>query len=253
MRVGPEQIAWMSVEGSTYNTYRNFVLPPVNWKHGSSSGENRITPAEGRTWPLAIRGRTSFEVIRGSTGAQPSQRRRWRCGAGDDREVRTVTGDYTAIVIECERARAAPGTWKKRTWYFVPRIGHYVRRSDLIEGDGHEVSVDLLAVRPGGKGWPAAARGGLDWAIQEALQSGGSEIVEWRSSAIGATFEIRVFGGADLAPEATCRRYVIARVVSEQRREFPGIACREEGQERWLTPGIDATAIPPASIIVPKR
>lgn len=252
MRVGPEQVFWESADGSAYTAFHNIVLPPISWKSGSSSGENRIEPAAGEKWPLAAN-EVSFSVASRAAGssiyATPIWSGKWRCASGGIVRVNATAGAFEAVTIECDRANPAPGTWKKRIWHYVPEVGHYVRRTDIIHGTGHKVTVDLVAVRPGGKGWPPAARGGLDWAIQGALESGKlGEAIEWRSSAVGAAFHIRLVGEAPVTGNAVCRRYVIERTSPDQVRHFPAIACKRAGQERWLIPGLEPDTIPPSSL-----
>jgi peptidoglycan hydrolase-like protein with peptidoglycan-binding domain len=220
-RVGPERTLWEAGDGSVYTGYRNFVLPPISWKSGTSRGENQVQPAAGPKWPPAATG----EI------------------------VKALAGLFDAVVIECQRTSPEPGTWKKRTWYYVPEVGHYVRRVDVIHGTGRNIIVDLVAIRPGGKGWPPAARGGLDWAIQGALDAGDYEnIVEWRSSAVGAMFSIRLTGNVTVSGQADCRRYNIQRAGPDQIKLFPAIACKTSAGERWLTPGLDSGSVSPRAL-----
>lgn len=250
-RVGPERTMWETAEGSSYTAYRNFILPPISWKSGSSMGENMLQPATGAKWPPAISGDIIFSVGSKAGGDAVDMPKtwsgKWRCAAKGISPVNVTVGKFDAITIECQRAKPEPGTWKKRTWYYVPKVGHYVRRVDLIHGTGREVTIDLVAIRPGGKGWPPAASGGLDWSIQGTLEAGNYEnTVEWRSSAVGATFNIRLGKGDVAAPgKAYCRRYSLERTGLEQARLFPAIACKIPGEERWLTPGVDPGSVLP--------
>jgi peptidoglycan hydrolase-like protein with peptidoglycan-binding domain len=252
-RVGPERTLWESAEGSTFTAYRNFILPPISWKSGAARGENQLQPAAGLKWPPATNGEIVFSVGSkvggGSIDAPGTWSGNWRCETRGVSPVKAMAGQFDAVVIECQRAKPEPGTWKKRTWYYVPKIGHYVRRVDLIHGTGREITIDLVTIRPGGKGWPPAARGGLDWAIQGTLDAGDYEnTVEWRSSAVGAMFNIRLTGDVVVSGTANCRRYSIERVGPEQERLFPAIACKKPGGERWLTPGLDSGAISPRAL-----
>lgn len=250
LRVGPERTLWETAEGSVYTSYRNFILPPISWKSGAADGENQVQPAKGQKWPPATTKEIVF-TVESRTGSSSVDAPRiwsgqWRCAARGVSPIKATIGRFDAITIECIRAKPEPGTWKKRTWYYVPKIGHYVRRTDLIYGTGQNVTVDLVAIRPGGKGWPPAARGGLDWAIQSALDAGDTKnTVEWRSSAVGATFNIRLMGDVPVSGTVDCLRYHMERTGPDLVRHFPAIACKRPGQERWLIPGLDANAISP--------
>lgn len=248
-RVGPERISWTSSSGEAYITHRNFILPPISWKHGRDSKENIVLPVGGSKWPAASRDAVVFRVVPEEERPQAEE---WTCASGETKPVAVLAGEFVATTMECQRKSPPRGTWKKRIWYFVPEIGHYVRRTEVIQGTGKIISTDLVAILPGRGGWPTAARGGLDWAIQGALDEGRLEkIVEWRSSAVGAIFEIRVSGKIGTTVNAICRRYEIRRVGSELPRLFPAIACRKAGQERWLIPGIDPGAVQPGALQIP--
>jgi peptidoglycan hydrolase-like protein with peptidoglycan-binding domain len=249
-RVGPEQVLWENAEGSTYTAYRNFILPPMSWKSKTSSGENRIDPAYGEKWPPATGQPISFLVGSRAAGssayAAPAWSGKWQCETGPSTRIKSVAGTFDTVAITCHRHKPSPGTWKTRTWYFAPTVGHYIRRTDTIHGTGRKVTVDLVAIQPSGKGWPPAARGGLDWAIQSALDSKQiGKTVEWRSSAVGAAFLIRVIGKVPAPKGTVCRRYLIERSASDQVRHFPAVACKRAHQDRWMIPGIDPDTIGP--------
>jgi len=253
IRVGPERTLWKSAEGNVYTAYRNFILPPISWKSGAARGENQVQPVAGRKWPPATTQEIAFTVGSKAGGdsvdAARSWSGNWRCASGGVSPVISMVGQFDAVVIECQRTNPEPGTWKKRTWYYVPEVGHYVRRIDQIHGTGQKTTVDLVAIRPGGKGWPPAARGGLNWAIQGALDAADYDnIVEWRSSAVGAMFGIRLTGNVDVTGKADCRRYNIERTGPDQMRMFPAIACKTPGAGRWLTPGLDPGSLSPRSL-----
>lgn len=255
-RVSPEQVLWESAEGTTYTAFRNFILPPMSWKSGTSSGENKIDPTLGEKWPPATDKAITFSVGTRAAGssvyATPVWSGKWECGTDTPARITTIAGTFDTVAITCHRRKPSPGSWKTRTWYFVPSVGHYVRRTDYIHGTSRKVTVDLVAIQPSGKGWPPAARGGLDWAIQSALDSGQTgKAVEWRSSAIGAAFLIRVTGKAPASKGVVCLRYIIERSASDQIRQFPAVACKQPNQDRWMIPGLDPETIRPDQLKKP--
>lgn len=254
-RVGPEQVAWETAAGRVYTAHRNFILPPISWKDRASSGENRLQPPHGEKWPPSVGGRIAFSVGSRAAGisvdATADWSGKWRCSSGGAADVETTIGRFKAVAIQCDRARPVPGSWNRRTWYYVPAVGHFVRRVDVIYGSDRNVTVDLVAIRPGAKGWPTAAIGGLDWAVQSALDAGKRDKpVEWQSSAVGATFVIRVMGRQEkISPNGIiCRHYVIERTSGDKERHFPAVACKRPGQDRWLIPGIDEGAPSPLAL-----
>jgi hypothetical protein len=97
----------------------------------------------------------------------------------------------------------------------------------------------LMAIRPSTDGWPAAARTGLDWATTHALDGQTlTPSTRWSSSGVGRQFEIKVFPA--LSPREAmlvggfqlCRRF---EMRAEQRRRYPGLACRDVKGE-WNIP-----------------
>jgi peptidoglycan hydrolase-like protein with peptidoglycan-binding domain len=98
----------------------------------------------------------------------------------------------------------------------------------------------LVAVRPATKGWPAAARLGLDWATTHALDGQTlAPSTRWSSSGVDRQFEIKIF--ATLSPREValvgsasqdCRRFEIR---AGERHRYPGLACRDAKGE-WNIP-----------------
>ena len=99
---------------------------------------------------------------------------------------------------------------------------------------------ELVAVQPGSLGWPPAARAGLGWAIQHALDTAeaGAES-HWKSSAVDAT--VTIVPGATFAygERRHCRSYQQVWTVGEEARRYPAIACADAAG-RWVIPGLES-------------
>ncbi|MCI0431608.1 MAG: hypothetical protein L0210_13845, partial [Rhodospirillales bacterium] len=113
----------------------------------------------------------------------------------------------------------------------------FVRRSEA-QGEEKERVVELVAVELGGRDWPAAARAGLDWALQHALENESSgRSVEWESSALPGHIEIEALAEVDYSDVDGCRRFAATRYDAEgMKRVYPGIACRG-ADGVWTVPG----------------
>jgi peptidoglycan hydrolase-like protein with peptidoglycan-binding domain len=125
-----------------------------------------------------------------------------------------------------------------------------------VENTGHarvvqwdqEAGRAIVAVRPSTRGWPPAARAGLDWATTHALDDGNG--VQWSSTGVQQQFEIHVYTQLS-SREATlagagqsCRRFELR---AEPRR-YPGLACKD-AQGDWYLPHTRIHLARPASVL----
>ena len=233
------KIVWESSDGTRRTAPRNFILPPFAWysERGSGSAEADIAPDV--LWPLKpgeeVRYTTSASIMAGPDTKEIFEF--WHCKVRSSSRVVVPAGSFDALPIQCDVFRQPSGPKRLITWNYAPAIGHYVRREEKV-GEGKEQQVDLVAVELGGRDWPAAARAGLDWAFQHALESktsGGS--VEWESSALPGHIEIEALGELDYGAHATCRRFSATRFdVEGMKRIYPGIVCRG-ADGVWAVPG----------------
>lgn len=245
IRTGGDHVFWRGSDGSSFNAGRNFVMPPSSWDQPSGPGSTTVHVRQKNLWPIRPGSRLKFDV----TTAGPSglvAERQWTCMPQGKRKVTVPAGTFDTQVITCERSGIGDGEWRYRTWFYAPAARHYVRRVDRFN-DGTIRAVGLVAIRPGGKGWPDAARAGLDWAIQDALteQGIGSGAV-WSSTSVRANFTIMPTGSRELADGDGCRTFVLIRQSGDERRSYPAIACQNVETGVWLVPVLDEGA-PPAS------
>ncbi|UCH74926.1 MAG: hypothetical protein JSU82_03470, partial [Rhodospirillales bacterium] len=157
---------------------------------------------------------------------------------------------FDTQVITCERSAVTDGEWRYRTWFYAPAARHYVRRVDRFS-DGTIIAVGLVAIRPGGKGWPDAARAGLNWAIQDALneQPIGSG-AGWSSTSVPAMFTIMPTGARTTEDGQNCRTFVLIRSAEKENRSYPAIACQDLETGAWRVPVLDQDA-PPVRGLMP--
>jgi hypothetical protein len=136
------------------------------------------------------------------------------------------------------------GEWRYRTWFYAPAARHYVRRVDRF-ADGSIQAIGLVAIRPGGKGWPAAARAGLDWAIRDALNERPvASRADWSSTSVRAKFSIMPTGSRTTDDGRGCRTFVLIRQSRDDERSYPAIACQDKETGDWLVPVLDEDALP---------
>ena len=94
----------------------------------------------------------------------------------------------------------------------------------------NDAQPSVVAIRPSTRGWPAAAKAGLDWAVSHALDDIGAGTVQWSSTGVNRKFEIRVYpdltpGEANIAGPSFCRHFDLKDSSNSSR--YPSIACKD--------------------------
>jgi surface antigen len=234
------RVVWESSDGTRRTAPRNFILPPFAWysEHGSGSAEADTSPDV--LWPLKSGTEVRFSVSGTlmESGPKPEQVfDLWYCRVRSTTRTTVPAGSFDTLPIMCTVFRQPNGPKRSITWNYAPAVGHFVRRTEAT-GDEKEVPIELVGVELGGRNWPAAARTGLDWAFQHALEDENSgHNVEWESSALPGHIEIEALGEVDYGGNSQCRRFAATRFDAEgMKRVYPGIACRGSDGV-WGVPG----------------
>ncbi len=245
-RIDGEMIEWQSNQGERFTAYRNFVLPRVNRTSDSETVDASFNAAPDTLWPLAQGTEASFTVTSvvsaaHQDGARLESVRQWSCAVAGKETVKVPAGKFDAVMVTCKATGPSPEDRMQRTWYYAPEIGHYVR-VEFSAGASAKTSRDLVAIRPGTRDWPPAARAGLARALQHALeQVPKGESVVWESSS--ADFLITITPTTPLQKdEKYCRTYQQVRSGAGRDRVYPGLACREPSG-KWKVPGLDSEVV----------
>lgn len=249
VRTGGDRVFWRGSNGTSFNTDRNFVMPPSSWDRASGPGSATVQLHTEQAWPIRPGTTLKFQVTTAGPSGTESERE-WTCVPQGRKKVTVPAGTFDTQVITCERSGVTDGEWRYRSWFYAPAARHYVRRVDRF-GDGSVQAVGLVAIRPGGKGWPDAARAGLDWAIQDTLngKSIGSG-AEWSSTSVHAKFTIMPTGTRNAGNGKGCRTFVLIRQSGEDSRSYPAIACQNLETGVWLVPVLDEGAPPAAEVML---
>lgn len=248
IRTGGDRIFWRGSNGTSFNANRNFVMPPSSWDRTSGPGNATVQMHTDGSWPIRPGTTLKFQVTTTGPSGTESQRE-WTCVPQGRKKVTVPAGTFDTQVITCERSGVTDGEWQYRSWFYAPAARHYVRRVDRF-GDGSVEAVGLIAIRPGGKGWPDAARAGLDWAIQDALN--GHEVgssSEWSSTSVQAKFTIMPTGIRNAGNGKGCRTFVLTGQSGDESRSYPAIACQNIETGIWLVPVLDEGAPPAAELM----
>jgi hypothetical protein len=238
-----DKVRWRSNHGTIFTAHRNFVLPWSTWFSAGKSGQSEVVAAPDVLWPLAPGKRGSFIA---TTAVRYSERpdnlretvERWDCRVERAERVSVVAGRFDALKVVCRRLVADSSPKLTRVWYYAPRIGHYVRMNDFYDVEELDRHVELVAIQPGGEGWPPAARAGLGWALRHALESMSSEEqIEWSSSAVETRVTIKPSARFERGDGKICRNYLQVWSGPDGGRSYPGTACREPSGG-WHVPGL---------------
>ncbi len=233
------RVVWESSDGTRRTAPWNFILPSFAWfgEHGSGSAEAEA-PAD-LLWPLkpGAEARFSISTTTMASSARPEETfELWHCKVRSAVRITVPAGSFDTIPIICDAFRQPSGPKRTVAWNYAPAIGHFIRRLENM-GDGQQKPVELVAVELGGRDWPAAARAGLDWALQHTLENESSgQQVDWESSALPGHIEIQALAEIDDVGSETCRRFAATRFDAEgMKRVYPGIACRT-AEGTWSVP-----------------
>jgi hypothetical protein len=229
LSLGEGRVVWESSDGTRRTAPWNFVLPAYAWygEHGSGSAEAEAAPDV--LWPLKPGTEARFSVSATSMASSSSSEEifeLWHCKVRSSTRLSVAAGSFDTLPIACTVFRQPEGPKRIVTWSYAPAIGHFIRRAEAVE-EGEEKAVDLVGVELGGQDWPAAARAGLDWALQHALEADASKPVQWESSALPGHIEIEALAEVEHSGAERCRRFAATRFDAEgMKRIYPGIACR---------------------------
>jgi surface antigen len=240
LSVDGDRVVWEASDGTRRTAPWNFILPPFAWYGENGSGSAEAEAAPDLLWPLKPGTETRFSISATKMGASASSEQifeLWHCKVRSSTRISVPAGSFDTLPIVCTVFRQPAGPKRVVTWNYAPAIGHFIQRREKV-GAGKETALELVAVELGGQDWPAAARAGLDWALQHALENESSgDPVEWESSALPGHIEIEALAEIDYAGSDHCRRFAATRFDAEgMKRVYPGVACRT-ADGTWTIPG----------------
>ncbi len=249
-----ERVHWRSNDGTVLTAYRNFILPAIRRDTDLISEQTTVDVGPGALWPLKAGREVSFTAtteVAHKTQSSPrgGSASRWHCLVEAPRSVSVAAGTFDALRVVCRTSTPSAQGPSERVWYYAPRIRHYVRRQERYQNPGSEMDVELVAVQLEGKSWPPAARAGLGWALQEALETkADGQSIEWSSSGVDAKVTIAPTtalreaalreGALSEGGSPYCRTFEQTVRGAAGTRIYPGKACRSASGQ-WLIPGLE--------------
>ncbi len=193
-----------------------------------------LSAAPDMLWPLIPGTRRQFtskvRVQRDRT--EQLFNRDWICSVNGVERISVRVGDFEAVKISCDRY--GRGKWRqKRVWYYVPEIGHYVRRVDsFLQREPREV--ELVSIKQAHNGLSEAARRSLYEMQQQTLERMPSgKPANWKADDGELTVTMTVTQTMRTAAGQFCR--TINEEINDAGlgRLVPGLACRT-WNGRWV-------------------
>ncbi len=134
--VDGETVTWRDDRGILRWIHRNFLLPDIAWQNSSRRSRSQTTAEPGLLWPLQVgnSGRFDFQqTVQANDGSEQNEyRQSWQCEVSGTEVLFVPAGTFDVYKIPCYRYIHGTSTWRQtRTYYYAPRVGHYVKRTDV--------------------------------------------------------------------------------------------------------------------------
>lgn len=239
-----QRARWRNNRGDTFTADRNFVVPWLSWYSDGRSGERLVQGQPESLWPLKVGQEASFTVqTRFRRKDQPENVRKtletWDCKVEGMARISVVAGVFSTLIVTCNREMDDRSPALTRVWYYAPGVGRIVRMNDFYNVADSDRHVELVTVRPGAPNWPPAARAGLGWALEDALENlRDGAATQWSSSGVDVRVNIRMGKRFERGDGKQCRTFMQTWQTEKQRRSYPGTACRDSFG-RWKVPGLE--------------
>lgn len=231
-----DRVVWRNDLESSFERHPNFIFPSINTKTDRGEVVRNFDVPPDTLWPLIPGTRRQFKSeVRVKLDGQNGERlfyREWICTVVGNAVVEVQFGKFDSVEIACERY--SRGKWReKRVWYYVPEIGHYVRRVDSFLGRNSR-DTELVSIQQGFDGLNRDAKRALYDLEQQTLERMPSgKAAKWRSNEGSLAVTMVVTRTMKTEAGQFCRtfRQIISGDGGE--RLVPGLACRT-WNGRWV-------------------
>lgn len=231
-----DRVVWHNDLDSIFERYPNFIFPTVSTKTDRGEVERNFDVPPDTLWPLIPGTRRQFQSeVRVKLDGQNGERlfyREWICKVVGMSRVEVQFGEFDSVEIACDRY--SRGKWREnRTWYYVPEIGHYVRRVDKFLGRDTR-NTELVSIQQGYDGLSRDTKRALYDLEQETLERMPSgKPANWRSRKENIAVTMVVTKTLKTDAGQFCRTF--RQVISGEGggRLVPGLACRT-WNGRWV-------------------
>lgn len=231
-----DRVVWRNDLDSSFTRYQNFIFPSVSTRTSKGEVLRSFDVPPDTLWPLIPGTRRQFKSeVRVRLEGQNGERlfyREWICTVVGKKRVQVQFGEFDSVEISCDRY--SRGRWReKRSWYFVPEIGHYVRRTDSFLGrDSRET--ELVSIQQGLEGVSRDVKRKLYDLEQETLERMPSgKPASWKSGEGDLAVTMVVTKTMKTEAGQFCRSFKQVIESEGRQRLVPGLACRT-WNGRWV-------------------
>lgn len=231
-----DRIVWRNDLDSSFERYPNFIFPSTSTKTDRGEVTRSFNVPPDTLWPLIPGTRRQFtSEVRVKLDGQNGERlfyRDWICTVVGKSEVEVQFGKFDSVEIACDRY--SRGKWReKRIWYYVPEIGHYVRRVDQVLG--HDTrDTELVSIQQGLDGMSRDIKRALYDLEQQTLERMPSgKAANWQSSEGKLAITMVVTRTLKTEAGQFCRTFRQTITGESGDRLVPGLACRT-WNGRWV-------------------
>jgi surface antigen len=231
-----DRVVWRNDLDSSFERYPNFIFPSIETKTDRGQVARSFDVPPDTLWPLIPGTRRQFKSsVRVKLDGQNGERlfyREWICTVVGKAEVEVQFGKFESVEVACERY--SRGKWReRRVWYYVPEIGHYVRRVDQFLGRDSR-DTELVSIQQGFDGLSRDAKRELYDLEQQTLERMPSgKAANWRSDEGGFAVTMVVTKTMKTEAGQFCRTFRQTISGGGGDRLVPGLACRT-WNGRWV-------------------
>lgn len=224
-----DRVVWRNDLDSEFERYPNFIFPSVDTRTDRGEVLREFSVPPDTMWPLIPGTRRQFKSeVRVKLAGQSGTRlfyREWICTVVGKAKVEVQFGSFDSVEVTCERY--SRGSWReKRTWYYVPEIGHYVKRVDSFIGRNSR-DTELVSMHQAMDGFSRDTKRALYDMEQQTLERMPSgKQASWHSREGNLAVTMTVIKTMKTAAGQFCRSF--RQVITEggNERLVPGLACR---------------------------
>ena len=245
-------VTWKDHRGKMSKGSPDFCYRRTEWQAKSHKGYRKFSKrsdlmiqGNDTLWPLRVGNVLSYFELStrvNQEGTETSSQTQWTCQVAGTEKVSVMVGEFDTWKINCNRyAVSGKGNIKSRlreekSWYYAPKIGHWVLTTSIYHYDKKPRRLELMAVLPSSDGLSGAAQFEMRKSFQKALEE------EKRGRALAWSIPDRGISG-EIMPTQTykssegmyCRRYVQKLNSATEQRVYYGMACRNS-LGRWEVP-----------------
>ena len=146
-----DAVRWSRELDNSYLLSPNFIVPLLRRETSSRVISHQVFGSPDGLWPLRVGNSVRFRVIQTTHSKRSNSQKRkayslW-CEVPGTSRVAVPAGTFDTYRIDCTRLTGARQNPSRRiTWYYAPKLGHFVLREKEHLGSGRTRTIELVSV-----------------------------------------------------------------------------------------------------------